>query len=302
MTEQPRETELSGADDRPAATEAPRRTPLLTVALRPRMLVLLVVFLLAAAVCARLGVWQLDRAQARGELAAEHAAAELASQGPEGLGSLLAPQTTFPGDLVGRQGWVEGEYDPAGQLLVAGRAHDGQEGFLVLTPLRVSEDGTGGESWADLSGAPILPVVRGWVPADPTDESAAVPADQLVPPQGTITLTGYLQASEAKGYADLPAGQTDSISSAALANEWGGPIYAGYLVVVSSDPAQDPSLALLDRPSIEGGEGLDLQNLFYALQWWIFGAFAVALWLRTVRDEARGSDATDDLNPFAALD
>ncbi|SDC32077.1 Cytochrome oxidase assembly protein ShyY1 [Sanguibacter gelidistatuariae] len=275
---------------------------MLTVARRPRMIVLLLIFLAAAAVCARLGVWQLDRAQERGELAAAHAAAELASQGPESLGSMLEPQTTFPGDLVGRQAWVEGEYDPAGQQLVAGRAHDGQEGFLVLTPMRVSDDGTGGASWADLSGAPILPVVRGWVPADPSGQSAALTAEQLAPPQGTVRLTGYLQASEAKGYAKLPEGQTDSISSAALANVWGGPIYAGYLVVVSSAPGQDVALALLDRPSIEGGDGLNLQNLFYALQWWIFGAFAVALWLRTVRDEARGSDETVDVNPFAALD
>lgn len=274
---------------------------MLTVALRPRMLVLLLVFLAAAAVCARLGVWQLDRAQARGDLAAAHAAVEQAGSGPESLGALLAPQSTFPGNLVGRQAWVEGEYDVAGQLLVAGRAHDGQEGFLVLTPMRVSEDGTGGDSWAELSGAPILPVVRGWIPADEAGD-LAVAAEQLVPPEGTVRLTGYLQASEAKGYVELPAGQTDSISSAALANDWGGPIYSGYLVVISSDPGQDPALALLDRPSIEGGEGLNLQNLFYALQWWIFGAFAVALWLRTVRDEARGSDATTDLNPFAALD
>lgn len=274
---------------------------MLAVALRPRMLVLLVVFLAAAAVCARLGVWQLDRAQARGDLAAAHAAVELASHGPESLGALLEPQTTFPGDLVGRQAWVEGEYDASGQLLVAGRAHDGQDGFLVLTPMRVSEDGTGGESWADLSGAPILPVVRGWLGVDEAGNPAAT-ADELAPPEGTVRLTGYLQASEAKGYAQLPAGQTDSISSASLANDWGGPIYAGYAVAISSDPAQDAALALLDRPSIEGGDGLNLQNLFYALQWWIFGAFAVALWLRTVRDEARGGDATDDLNPFAALD
>ena len=271
---------------------------MIAVALRPRMLVLLLVFLAAAAVCARLGVWQLDRAQARGDLAAAHAAAEQASEGPESLGALLAPQSTFPGDLVGRQGWGEGGYDAAGQLLVAGRAHDGQEGFLVLTPLRVSEDGTGGQSWAHLSGAPILPVVRGWIPAG----EATPDAEQLTPPTGTVHLTGYLQASEAKGYTELPAGQTDSISSAALANDWGSPIYSGYLVVVSSDPAQDPALALLDRPSIEGGDGLNLQNLFYALQWWIFGAFAVALWLRTVRDEARKGDAVTDLNPFAALD
>ncbi|PFG33946.1 cytochrome oxidase assembly protein ShyY1 [Sanguibacter antarcticus] len=261
------------------------------------MIALLFVFLAAALVCGRLGVWQLDRAYERGDLAATHAAADeaarLADEEPEGLGVLLPPQTTFPGDLVGRQTWVEGEYDASQQLLVAGRALDGQTGYLVLTPLRVSDDGTEGASWAGLSGAPVLPVVRGWVP---TADSAA-----LDPPSGTVRVTGYVQASEATGEGDLPAGQTDEISSAALAGQWGGPIYSGYVVLASSDPAQDEGVSLLPRPQIEGGEGLDLQNLFYALQWWIFGGFAVMLWLRLVRDEARGSAADPDEDPFGAL-
>ena len=33
----------------------------------------------------------------------------------------------------------------------------------------------------------------------------------------------------------------------------------------------DPAIALLDRPSLPD-EGVNLQNLFYALQWWIFGS------------------------------
>ncbi|MBD5786837.1 SURF1 family protein [Cellulosimicrobium terreum] len=249
------------------------------------MIGLLLVFLLAAAVCARLGVWQLDRAQQRADLAAEHAAAETASAGPEALGVLLPPQTTFPGELVGRQAWVEGEYDAAGQLLVAGRSLDGEQGYLVLTPLQVSDDGTGGASWADLSGPPVLPVVRGWVPT-PDDASA------LEVPDDVVRLTGYLQASEAAGEEMLPPGQTDAIATGELVNAWGGPIYSGYLVLVSSDPpqpaAQDGGPAPLPRPTIEGGTGLNLQNLFYALQWWVFGGFAVLLWLRLVRDESAG--------------
>ncbi|QJW38559.1 SURF1 family protein [Cellulosimicrobium protaetiae] len=246
---------------------------------------MLVLFLLAAAVCARLGVWQLDRAQQRAELAAQQEAAELEAVGPEGLGVLLPPQSTFPGELVGRQAWVEGEYEPDGQLVVAGRALDGRTGYLVLTPLRVTDDGTAGESWAELSGAPVLPVVRGWV--EEPDDAAA-----LVVPEGEVRLTGYLQASEAAGELVLPAGQTDAIATGELVNVWGGPIYSGYLVLLSSDPPQvsaaDGGPAQLPRPTIEGGTGLNLQNLFYALQWWVFGGFAVLLWVRLVRDEAAG--------------
>ncbi|WP_448631831.1 hypothetical protein [Cellulomonas soli] len=44
---------------------------------------------------------------------------------------------------------------------------------------------------------------------------------------------------------------------------------------------------MLDPPAGDAG-GLNIQNLAYAAQWWIFGAFAVGLWLRLVRDEAAG--------------
>jgi len=255
------------------------------VARQPRVVGLLVLFLLAAFVCARLGVWQLDRAQQRAELAAQQEAAEVEAAGPEGVGVLLPPQSTFPGELVGRQAWVEGEYDADGQLLVEGRALDGRVGYLVLTPLRVTDDGTQGASWAELSGAPVLPVVRGWVA---TPEQGAA----LEPPAGVVRVTGYLQASEAAGQGGSAPGLTDSVSTGALVNEWGGPIYSGYLVLRSSDPEQPPAAdggpAQLPRPTIEGGTGLNLQNLFYALQWWVFGGFAVLLWVRLVRDEAAG--------------
>ncbi|WP_286218368.1 SURF1 family protein [Paraoerskovia sediminicola] len=268
-----------------------------SVATRPRMIALLVIFLVAAGVCARLGIWQIDRAQERGELAEKQAAAELTSAGPVGLGTVLPPQSGFPGELVGRQAWVEGTYETDGQLLVVDRVLDGVPGSLVLTPLRVSDDGTQGESWADLSGRPVLPVVRGWVPGDVTVADLDGPA--LAPPSGTVRLTAYLQAGEAAGDGGLPEGYTDAISTATLANAWGPPIYSGYGVLVTSDPEQvaasDGGPALLPRPTVSGGEGLDLRNAFYALQWFLFGGFAVALWVRLVKDEASGRKGITDL-------
>lgn len=254
----------------PAWEQAERRPPttMLRAAVRPRMLVLLVLLLAAAALCARLGAWQLDRAQVHGADAAERHTAELVAAAPVPLGDVLVPQTTFTGDLVGRKVAVTGTYDADGQLLVTGRAHDGATGLLVLTPLTTTD------------GA-VLPVVRGWV---------ATPADADAPPAGTVDVTGYLQASEQAG-GGVADGRTDSISSAELLNSWGGPIYTGYLVVSSSDPAQSDDVALLAPPTTPGA-GLNIQNLAYAAQWWIFGAFAVLLWLRLVRDEARGSEVS----------
>lgn len=263
------------------------------VATQPRLIGILLLFLLAAGVCGRLGVWQLDRAYERAELAAQQEAAEAAAAAPVGLGEVLPPQTPFPGELVGREVQVTGTFEPDGQVLVAGRSLDGRSGYLVLTPLRVTDDGTGGASWSDLSGPPVVPVVRGWV--DSPDPGAAA----LDVPDGEVRVTGWLQASESTqdGAPPLPANPggpplVDSVSTAALVNDWGGPIYSGYVVLTTSDPAQvataDGGPAALPRPVIEGGTDVNLQNFFYALQWWVFGLFAVALWVRLVRDEMAG--------------
>src|SRR5690606_7132454 len=136
-------------------------TSLWRAALRPRMLGLLVVFLAAAAVCGRLGAWQLERAEVRGAASAEREAARGLTAEP--LADLLAPGQTFAGDLVARKVVVTGTYDDDETLLVTGREYDGRtDGYLVLTPLRV----------LTAEGTAVLPVVRGW---SPTPEIAAAP-------------------------------------------------------------------------------------------------------------------------------
>jgi DNA-binding transcriptional regulator of glucitol operon len=37
-------------------------------------------------------------------------------------------------------------------------------------------------------------------------------------------------------------------------------------------------------------KGFSLQNFGYALQWWLFTAFALGMWVRVVRDATRTSD------------
>jgi cytochrome oxidase assembly protein ShyY1 len=267
----------------------------LRAAVRPRLLVVLIVLLGMAALCARLGVWQLDRAEQRGAQVERRqvAAQEAAAPGP--LGDVLAPQESFGGNLVGEHVRVRGRYEPAGQLLVADRVLDGRVGYLVLTPLRVSDAG-GRAGWTGAD--PVLPVVRGWV-ASPADARAL-----LTVPDGEVTVTGHLQSSEASGSADSPPGQTDAVSSAQLVNTWGGPIYSGYLVLAQSQPAQPAGLALLGPPTLGGGEGgnWNVQNLAYAFQWWIFAGFALFLWLRMVRDEAAGDGIAEPATEPAVAD
>lgn len=257
------------------------------------MLVALLVALVVAGGCLRLGWWQWTRATERAEAAARTASQELASAGPVGLGTLVPPQAPVPGDDVGRTAWVRGEYLADQQLLVAGRALDGEVGYLVLTPLRVTDDGTGGASWADLSGAPILPVVRGWV-ASPSD------APGLTAPVGEVRAVGWLQAAESTSgepVPDNPGGPplTRDIATSVLVNDWGGPIWDGYLVLTGSDPEQVSPAAggprPIPRPVVEGGSSLNLQSAFYAVEWAVFALFALAFYVRLARDEVRAERA-----------
>ncbi|MBC7291475.1 MAG: SURF1 family protein [Actinotalea sp.] len=238
-------------------------------ALTPRMLALLVVFLTIAAVCARLGIWQLDRAVERAQINEAARVAQQEQAPATDLGDVLEPRQTFPGDLVGTKVAVTGRFDGP-TLHVPGRVGPtGEVGFLVLDRFVVTDDGAAGPAEAEA----VLAVVRGWV-AEPT-APAPVPGD--------VTLQGFLQAGESFERADLPDGQVAAIAPGQLVNTWGGPMYTGYLVVSG---AVDAGIEQLPPPTLPGG-GLNLQNLAYALQWWIFGGFAVLLWSRLVRDEAR---------------
>lgn len=247
-------------------------------AVRPRMLALLVLLLAAAAVCGRLGAWQLERAEVRGHAAEERRAAQVAAADPVPLDDVLRPGESVTGEMVARKVVVEGTWQPEGTLLVEGRAHDGTTtGSLVLTPLRVGAPPGGDDAAAAGAGGVLLPVVRGWTPG-------AQPVPDV--PAGPVTVVGWLQGGEEAGAAVVD-GRTDAISPAQLVHTWGAPVYTGYLVVQSVEPADPAGLEMLDPPT-RAGTGLNVQNLAYAAQWWIFGLFAVGLWWRLVRDEAAG--------------
>lgn len=287
------------------AIKTSSNTSFLRTAVQPKMIGLLVLFMAMAAVCGRLGVWQLDRAYERANLTKQHEIAEATNLDSVPLGEVLAPQTTFPGDLVSKEVKVTGTFEPGTELLLPGRLVNNEPAVLVLSALRVQEDGTGGKSWEDLSGPPILPVLRGAVPVSAIDAQGQIDpvwAAKIVPASGPVEITGWLQASEAKGVQDFGPGQTDSISSAHLANVWGGPIYGGYLVAKEMTPSDTADISGLPRPTIEGGDGVNMQNFFYALQWWVFGLFAFALWVRLVRDNARRTSTEHPVNPFDKVD
>jgi cytochrome oxidase assembly protein ShyY1 len=157
-------------------------------------------------------------------------------------------------------------YDPAHQLLVSGRVLQGRPGYWVLTPLRTD------------TGQAVM-VVRGWV-ASPRDPG-------LRTPSATVEVTGRLQPAEPLGEpAAEPGTQITSITTTDLIQRLPYDIYDGY-VVLSAEPARGPAPAPVEHRCGPRRVDLPLQNAAYAVQWWVFGLFALAFWWRMVRDTLR---------------
>ena len=226
---------------------------MLRTALRPASLGLLALALALATAFAALGNWQLERSRT-------HAGPGRTEQVVP-LAQVLAPSSTFTGRADGQRVAVTGTYRPQDQVLVADRPRGGEPGSWLVAALAVEADG----------GAALLPVLRGWLP------EGAAPPD---PPSGAVELTGRLQPGEPpRGYA--PGQELRALSSADLVNAWDGPLYTGYLAL------EEASAPLSVVPTSAPTGDLDLRNVSYALQWWLFAAFAVLVWVHLVRQRHR---------------
>jgi cytochrome oxidase assembly protein ShyY1 len=208
-----------------------------------------------------LGLWQLDRF--------EHHARSRASLPVVAIDQVMTPGGRLAGDDVARRVTAIGTYDDARTRLVPGRKIDNRAGFLVVTPLRTA--------------AGILPVVRGWVAAR---SSAAVAA-----PDGRLTVTGRLQASEVSQasavdpLAQLPDNEVPYVATFSLLETWPyspRSVYDGYVVATREMPAGAATPVRVEAHSPSGGVGR-WRNLAYALNWWLFGVAALFFWGSVIR-------------------
>ncbi|MGK3090721.1 SURF1 family protein [Streptomyces sp. WAC01490] len=226
---------------------------------------------LAIPFCVFMGTWQLGRFEDRVQ---SH---EQATQQPDPSTRAAKPlDELLPVDKVtsGRPAVATGTY--ADQFLVPGRELDERRGFYVLSLLRTE-------------GGKALPVVRGWLPG--TAGSVPVPAA----PQGEVTVTGDLQASEnihsdgVDTRGGLPAGQLGMISAASLVNLVDYDVYDAWVTLPEAE-AGGAGGALKPVPAAAPqGSGLDLkafQNLGYTGEWFVFAGFVLFMWFRLVRREA----------------
>lgn len=244
----------------------------------PKWVALTVVLLVAIGGFGWLGSWQWSRVH-------QQAAPEsVVQQGqPVELESLYAPGEPVPDGAVGRPVSLTGEYDAANQLLVPNRVNAGRSGLWVLTPLV-------------LSGGAVVPVVRGWVAQPAPDDGS------LSPPGGSVDVTGWLTGPESDGLRAqapdvLPDGQIAIVSSAELISLWEGELYQGFVLLEGQQPASD--LATVDPPALATVEGLSWQSLAYAVQWWLFAAFAIFFWWRMLQSDLaeRAGDGSPPPSP-----
>ncbi len=219
--------------------------------------------------CVVAGWWQYD-VYGR-EQADERADRSTAT--PVQLTDALAVDGVIGADQVGARVVADGQYVATDQqLLVSGREHDGRLGFWVLSPLLVDA--------AAVDPAALL-VVRGW-----TEQPVLPPV-----PTGPVSVTAVLQpGDELDGQQRSvpgPGRVIGSIRLPTLVNELPYRLYPAYALRTDQEPVDPQSLAVVSPPQPDASWTTGLTNLAYALQWWVFGAFALFMWWRMCTDAVR---------------
>jgi surfeit locus 1 family protein len=228
------------------------------------------IVLLAMAVMAGLGEWQLDRLEQRRAynalVEAQLASAPIAIDG--------SPLVGDPDDLHNRKALVSGEYDYANQIALKNQSYQGQPGVYLVTPLKING-----------SDRAIL-VNRGWVPYDEGTPDRWGQFDESARGE----LRGHLQKSRT-----LPGGRSVPVPETPQ-TEWFwmdipviGVQMPYELLPVYFDLAPEagrPRNAFPARlePVVELDEG---NHLGYALQWYAFALIAGAVYIGVVRHQER---------------
>lgn len=224
----------------------------------PRSRVLTIIgFIAVAAVCARLGVWQLDRLKER---RVANAMALIARAAPV----VVLNGRRSASDLANRRVRVSGRYDQAHDIVLRGTVYQGVPGVEIVTPLL-------------LPGQKLSVLVnRGFVPAP---DALTVEVDSLHEP-GEVTVEGIALPLTSGGGNPLQRGQETSWARLDLAALRSRLPYSIYPIYVRQSP--DSSLPKfprrLDPPVLDDGP-----HLSYAIQWFAFAVLAVVFGVVIVR-------------------
>jgi surfeit locus 1 family protein len=221
---------------------------------RRKVWVAVVLLVLVAGLCARLGLWQLHRAAESREIETRYAEADAAPPL-----EALPPRATD--DVRYRHIALQGRYVPDRQFLLDNAVMHGQAGYYVLTLF----DPVDTQRW--------IIVNRGWVPASPDRRLLPrVPVDS-----DRRTISGRLTAlpapglrlgTPAEGDANDPLPVLSYPTMADLEQRLGRPLF-GFGIQLDAN-RRDGFLREWSAPA-----GLSpVRHLAYVGQWWAFAALA----------------------------
>jgi len=201
-----------------------------------------------------LGLWQMRVFEDK----ENESAAARAGQAAVPLLDFVSADGTV-GDIYGKPASVTGHYLPDQQARI--RAEDGT--VRVLSAFQVA-DGR------------VLAVVRGVLPAG----AATIPQ----PPAGELTQSGvFLPSEEGSGQNDTGT-ELGTVRLAVLAQFWPQQLLPGFITLPAAESAaQGLNTAVVALPTGSGS----IQNIGYALQWWVFAAFGAFMTVRFIRALSR---------------
>jgi surfeit locus 1 family protein len=216
--------------------------------LRSRWL-LVFAFLVVAAVCARLGVWQVHRLKDRRAANSVSLAARSAPPVP------LQGRTLDTG-LVNHRVTATGRYDHGHDIIIRGREYRGVPGVELVSPLIADK------------GATAILVNRGFLPAP--DAVTADPAKVREP--GIVEVKGIALPMDSSRGAPFQRGQQTTwarLDRSAIQSWLGYPV-APFYIRQTPDSSLPRFPRRLEAPPLDDGP-----HLSYAIQWFAFSIIAL---------------------------
>lgn len=240
---------------------------------------------LAAVMCvaltARLGVWQLSRANEKKQAYALMQAHR--HQAPWGNANWPCDPSVDAATLPAHQPVVlQGQWLRDRTVFLDNRPMDGMSGFVVVTPLMLD----GGEGACRRR---IVLVERGWVPRDLRDRQklplVPISAGQVkVVGRVVLGLSRTFQLGSEPESVSTPAPVLRQNADVAFWRHWLGQVPVAGAVLQVQAEASSEQADVLRRNWPEPGQGQD-KHLAYAAQWFALSALIIGLtvWFQIIR-------------------
>ena len=243
--------------------------------LRWALLILFVAVL--AVVFVNMGEWQLDRLAQRKERNATTIANEQSPVQPY--------EQVFSHPITDADQWqrveARGTFDADHQFVVRYRSNGDLEGYEVVAPLRTT------------SG--VVLVDRGFIPVQ---RGTQIPSTAPAPPLGEVIVVGHVRRNEKGRRAAITPvdNQMRLINSDAIATTLPYPVDSGYIGLLTVQPEQQGGFQPIPLPELSEGP-----HFWYAVQWFMFTAVAVAGIVVFIRTDLRvRREERQDANQTAA--